>query len=92
MFVHEEETNALVALGQRLRARRIERQDTQTDFARRLGVSVPTYRKMEQGDPRTPIGHWARALRLLDGLPALDDLLPVSLFSEGQTRQRVRRP
>ncbi|MHB1952840.1 MAG: helix-turn-helix domain-containing protein [Acidobacteriaceae bacterium] len=87
---------ALLALGTRLRSHRIDRGDTQSVFARRIGVSVPTYRKMERGSPAVPIGYWVRTWRLLECMEPLNLLLPVSLFSEGAQRQRVpaktRRP
>jgi len=41
----------LQALGTRLREERLRRNETQALFAARVGVSVPTLRKMEAGDP-----------------------------------------
>ena len=38
---------------------------TQAEMAERLGVSRSTYMRMEAGDPRIPIGHWANAWRRL---------------------------
>lgn len=86
-----QEAQSLDALGGRLRTRRIDAGDTQVSFAARIGISVPTYRKMEKGDETVPIGYWIRALRLLGGLDSLDDLLPVSLLSEAHDRQRAPR-
>jgi transcriptional regulator with XRE-family HTH domain len=65
----------LLALGQRLRARRLERNEPQARFAARLGVSVPTLRRMEQGVESCPIGYWARALEILGAAADLDRLL-----------------
>ena len=56
---------ALNELGARLRAERLARNEPQARFAARLGVSVPTLRRMEQGDPTAQIGHWLVALELL---------------------------
>ena len=81
----------MVALGERLRIRRIDRGDTQTQFAARLGVSIPTYRRMERGDPGVALGHWVRALRLFGNLGAFDALLPVPLLSPARDRQRATR-
>ncbi len=80
-------------LASRLRMRRIARGDRQSDMAARIGVSIPTYRKMEQGDPATPLGYWVKAMRLLGNAENLADTLPVSLFDEDelQNRRRVRR-
>ena len=90
----------ITALGQRLRAIRLDRDETQKRFAARLGVSVPTLRAMEQGDPGVRIGLWAEALWLLDRLDDLDRLLAVKddLFAhrdmerKRQKRQRAYAP
>lgn len=92
-----ESKTELLSLGQRLRKLRIERRDRQTDFAARLGVSIPTLRKMEQGDPSVAIGTWVDAFWLLDRLDDMKKVLaqPESLFSRWEqehktgTRQRV---
>ncbi|MHB8348276.1 MAG: helix-turn-helix domain-containing protein [Acidiferrobacterales bacterium] len=86
----DEETNTLSRLGDRLRLRRIAKRDDQVSLAARIGVSVPTYRKMERGEGSVPVGYWIRALRLLDSLDLIDTLLPVSLLPE-TPRQRVSR-
>jgi len=92
MFALEEtESQVLAALGERLRRRRIVAGDTQEEAAARVGVSTPTYRKLEKGDPTSLAGTWIRALRLYAGLPDPDLLLPESLFDDDAQRQRVRR-
>ena len=62
-------------LGVRLRRARIARNDAQAVFARRLGISVPTLRAMEQGKPTAQIGHWIEALAVLGRLDDLEDVL-----------------
>ncbi len=83
----------LQEVAERLRMRRIARGDRQSDMAARIGVSVPTYRRMERGDPATPIGYWVKAMRLLGTVERLADTIPVSLFDEDdlKNRKRVRR-
>lgn len=89
----DQESRTLLGLGQRLKLRRIEAKDSQTAFAARVGISVPTYRKLERGDPTAPIGAWVRAIRLLGGMGGLEALLPVSLLSDAAGRQRApKRP
>lgn len=86
----------MVALGQRLKTIRLDRNDTQKRFAARLGVSIPTLRAMERGDPGVRIGLWVEALWLLDRLDDLDKLLAfeTNLFEErdqaGKRRSRQR--
>ena len=83
----------LQALGARLRAERLKRNDTQAMFAARIGVSVPTVRKMECGDPSVIVGYWVVALDLLDRTEDLDAVLapPEDLFAKYDYAQ-VRTP
>jgi transcriptional regulator with XRE-family HTH domain len=91
-------TSILLKLGDRLRAERLARNESQTRFAARIGVSVPTLRRMEQGDASAQIGHWFTALTLLGRIADAEALLAprYSLFdvaaqAEKPTRQRARR-
>ncbi len=88
----------LQQLGDRLRAERVARNESQTRFAARIGVSVPTLRRMEQGDATAQIGHWLTALTLLGRIADAETLLAprYSLFdaaarAEKPVRQRARR-
>ncbi len=89
MFSNRETTDALVSLGERLRQARIAKGDSQTVFARRLGISVPTLRDLEQGNPRVSAGIWVAALWALSRLTELDNLL---LPQESLFEQFARRP
>ena len=68
-------TETLVELGRRLRAARIERDDTMDVFAQRLGVSVGTVRAMERGAPTVQVGVWLNALWILNELESLTEVL-----------------
>ena len=68
-------TSALGSLGQRLRQERLKRNESQATFAARMGVSIPTLRKMEAGDSTVQIGHWAAALDILNRSDDLKSLL-----------------
>lgn len=74
-------------LGLRLRAERLKRNETQAVFTARIGVSVPTLRKMESGDATVLIGYWAVALDILDRTGDLDAMLaaPEDLFAKYET-------
>lgn len=85
------EKESLKRWGDGLRARRIERLETQVQTAKRLGVSVSAYRRMEGGHPTTSVGLWIRAFALFRVLPDLDAALEPSLFSDGLGRRRVRK-
>lgn len=64
----------LAALGERLRAARLRRRMTQATLAARADVSLPTLRKLEQGEPSGSLATLLRALQVL-GLDQDIDLL-----------------
>lgn len=92
--------NEIALLGERLRFWRIRAEQAQEDFAARIGVSVPTLRRMEKGDPNVAIRYWMEAIILLGRVKDIQDLLREqrSLFDGGDRsslpamRKRVRRP
>jgi transcriptional regulator with XRE-family HTH domain len=62
-------------LGERLKDFRLKRNEPQIRFAARRGVSIPTLRKLEKGDPTVAAGAWAQALWVLGRVGDLDRLL-----------------
>lgn len=90
--VPEAET-LLRELGKRLRAARLERNDTMAVFAERLGVSERTVRAMERGMPTVQIGTWLDALWILDRLDELDRVLESreSLIERARAERAPRR-
>jgi transcriptional regulator with XRE-family HTH domain len=94
-MVSDNVQTTLAHLGARLRAERLARNEPQGRFAARLGVSVPTLRRLEKGDASAQIGHWLAALEILNHLADADALLAprYSLFdvaAEPKPRQRAR--
>jgi transcriptional regulator with XRE-family HTH domain len=83
----------LKVLGERLRDARLNRDETQKRFAARLGVSIPTYQKLEKGNPTVAIGLWFTAFEILDRLSDVDGLLAEkeSLFNQFETRVVKKR-
>lgn len=71
---HPQARRQILALGKRLRAARLRRKMTQPMLAERVGVSVPTIGKLEDGDPSTSLATMLRVLTVL-GLAADIDLL-----------------
>ena len=55
----------LARLGERLRAARLRRRMTQATLAARADVSLPTLRKLEQGEPSSSLATLLRALQVL---------------------------
>lgn len=64
----------LSALGQRLRDARLRRRISQEAMAARVGVSRPTLRNLEQGDPVVNLSTLARVLTVLGLESDLDGL------------------
>lgn len=62
---HPTARRAIQALGERLRAARLRRKMTQAIMAERVGVSVPTLKKLEEGDPTTSLATMIRLLAVL---------------------------
>lgn len=67
---------ALVSFGQRLRSERLRRNLSQGHVAKIVGISLPTYRKIEAGDGSVEFRHVARALGALDLAQALANAIP----------------
>lgn len=67
---------ALRELGSGLAVARVRRKESLRSWAKRIGVSVRTVQRMEDGDPGVGMGVYAAALWLMgraDALPALAD-------------------
>ena len=67
-------TAALKGLGENLAIARVRRKESQRAWAKRLGVSVPTLIRMEQGDAGVGMGIYATALWLVGRASALPEL------------------
>ncbi len=67
-------TRSLQLLGENLAVARIRRHQTQSEWARRMGVSRPTLIRMEQGDPGVGVGIYATALWMMGRAEALAEL------------------
>jgi len=89
----EEVSGILEQLGSRLRAARINRNDTMEVFAERLGVSVGTVRAMERGAPTVQVGAWLNALWVLNDLDSLAPILKPreSLLERFKAEEKGRR-
>lgn len=88
---------AIQKLGEDLSLARRRRRFTQASMAERMGASVSTVRRMEQGDPRVPMHFYGRALQVLGELRRLEQLLDTAvddiglLLMDEQLPKRVRR-
>lgn len=65
---------ALRRLGENLAVARVRRKESQRLWAQRLGVSVPTLIRMEQGDAGVGMGIYATALWLMGRVAALAEV------------------
>jgi transcriptional regulator with XRE-family HTH domain len=96
-------TRALTKLGRDISLARRRRHMTQESLAERIGSSLRTVRRLEQGDPHISLHHIARALhvfgeierfnQLLDtggdiiGLTLMDEQLPQRVRTRKQTKE-----
>jgi transcriptional regulator with XRE-family HTH domain len=85
-------SEVLSELGKRLRAARIERNDSMDVFAQRLGVSIGTVRAMERGAPTVQIGVWLNALWILNQLDAITHVLEPKESLLDRIRAQEKRP
>ncbi len=65
---------ALRELGEALALARVRRRESLRGWAQRLGVSVRTVQRLEQGDPGVGVGVYAGALWLMGRTQALAEL------------------
>jgi DNA-binding XRE family transcriptional regulator len=68
MITIKEVSFTLVEIGSRIRDLRITRGESQTLFASRIGVSRPTVKAIEKGEPTVQVGHWMAACWALNCL------------------------
>ena len=91
---------AIAKLGHDVSLARRRRNFSQQSLAERMGASLSTVRRMEQGDIRVPIHFFARALHVFGEIQALEQLLDTAKDNIGLTlmdeqlpkRVRSKRP
>jgi transcriptional regulator with XRE-family HTH domain len=66
--------NSLRQLGANLALSRKRRRETQQAWAQRLGVSIPTLIRLEQGDPTVTMASYATALWLMGRVSQLPEV------------------
>ena len=67
---------AMLTLGSRIRDARLQRNLSQAHVASIVGVSLPTYRKIEAGDGTMEFRHVVRTLAVLGHVDAVAALVP----------------
>lgn len=89
---------SLRTLGRNLRIARKKRRMPMADFAERMGVSLGTLARLENGEPGVSMGAFAMALLALGELARLPEIIDVSrddaglLLDVASLPQRIRRP
>lgn len=83
---------AIRKLGADMSLARRRRHMSQASLAERMGASVSTVRRMEQGDPRVPIHFFARALHVFGDIQALESLLDTARDDIGLALMDERLP
>jgi len=70
------ETEAMQKIGDRIRAERLRRNLSQKHLAGLIGVTLPTFRKIESGAGTVEFRHVARTLGVLGYADALGEIVP----------------
>lgn len=70
------DVEALRDLGEGIRNDRLARNFTQQHLASLAGISLPTYRKLEQGDGTVEIRHVARVVAILGHIERFREIVP----------------
>ncbi len=83
---------AIQKLGGDISLARRRRHISQASLAERMGASLSTVRRMEQGDARVPIHFFARALHVFGEIQALAQLLDTPNDDIGLTLMDERLP
>ena len=82
----------LKQLGEDVRVARKRRLIKVSTMAERMGVSEPTLRKIENGDPTVQLGHLAQALFVLQLVDGLGQLASAGKDEIGQMLEEERLP
>ena len=82
--------DALIQLGRRLRAHRVQQGWTVADIAGRLFCSPTTWRALESGKPGTSVGLLVHALWLFGQTDSLDAVAPAPAALAANRRVRKR--
>jgi transcriptional regulator with XRE-family HTH domain len=90
--VYPGQARQLAALGQRLLTARLRRKLTQAHFAERVGVTVPTIRKLENGDASTSMSVVIRALMVLGLARDIDKLAAEDTLGRALQDSELKRP
>ena len=92
--IKPEALNALVRLGQRMRANRLQQGWTIEEMAARLFCSHVTYASIEAGKPGASVGLIVNALWLLGILDSLDQVapMPIGLAIGRRARRKSNNP
>ena len=83
---------AIAKLGHDVSLARRRRNFSQQSLAERMGASLSTVRRMEQGDVRVPIHFFARALHVFGEIRALEMLLDTAKDDIGLTLMDEQLP
>src|SRR5690606_14989146 len=89
---HPRHARQLAALGARLRAARLRRKLTQAMVAERVGVTLPTIRKLESGDPSSSLATVIRVLQVLGLAQDIDALAAGDELGRALQDSELKRP
>lgn len=89
---HPRHHRQIQALGERLRAARLRRKLTQAMVAERVGITLPTLRKLESGDPSSSLATVIRVLQVLGLAQDIDRLAAQDEAGRALQDSALKRP
>ncbi len=82
----------LKEIGQTIRTARLRRRQSAVDVAARIGVSLPTFRKLEHGDPTVSLGAFDTAAWVLGLLPGVQNAVRPESDVQAASMEAARAP
>ena len=82
----------LKEIGQALRTARLRRRQSAAEVAARVGVSLPTFRKLERGDPTVSLGTFATTAWILGLLPGFQAAVRPENDARAASMEAARAP
>jgi transcriptional regulator with XRE-family HTH domain len=90
--INEEISRSLSLLGSNLRTARVRRQETQDQFAKRIGTTRQRVAEMENGSPSVAMSYYARALWAIGMTEDLGEIAHPDRDIQGKVAERENDP
>lgn len=90
--IDEEIARSLTSLGSNLKIARVRRQETQEQFAKRIGTTRQRVAEMENGSPNVTMSNYAKALWAIGMAEDLSEVAHPDRDIQGKVSERENDP